>query len=193
LQTRRGPEPCTGRVPNVYRVRLLLVNFASLDLPRVMLMTCGRGKAAGLLAGSPCSRPNTTCLHPVPPAFAGTPRFLAPRRNRPRLRFRHEKGTRWGVNGDSDPSGSARQQQTSRRSTGSPRTGSQGEGSLATRQSARADERRPAAAPARPPQVRAELANRRPRTRAPHGEARSEKTEGRASARTASDRDRSTR
>jgi hypothetical protein len=31
----------------VYRVRLLWVNFASLDLPRVMPMTCGRGKAAG--------------------------------------------------------------------------------------------------------------------------------------------------
>jgi hypothetical protein len=56
--------------------------------------------------------------------------------------------TRWGVNGDSDPSGSARQQKTSRRSTGSPRAGSEGEGSLATRRSARADERRPAAAPA---------------------------------------------
>jgi len=32
------------------------------------------------------------CSPPSPPAFAGTPRFLAPRRNRPRLRFRHEKG-----------------------------------------------------------------------------------------------------
>jgi hypothetical protein len=49
--------------------------------------------------------------------------------------------SRWGVNGDSDASGSARQQQTSRRSTGSPRAGSEGEGSLATRRSARADER----------------------------------------------------
>jgi hypothetical protein len=59
------------------------------------------------------------------------------------------EGTRWGVNGDSDSSGSARQQQTSWRSTGSPRAGSEGEGSLATRRSARADERRPAATPAR--------------------------------------------
>src|SRR6266542_2114886 len=43
------------------------------------------------------------------------------------------KGTRWGVNGDSDPSGSARQQQQkSRRSTGSPRAGSEGDGTLAT-------------------------------------------------------------
>ena len=41
------------------------------------------------------------------------------------------------MNGDCDPSGSARQQQTSRRCTGSPRTGSEGEGSLATRRSAR--------------------------------------------------------
>src|SRR5215211_108717 len=93
------------------------------------------------------------------------------------------EGTRWGVNGDSDASGSARQQQTSRRSTGSPRAGSEGEGSLATRRSARADERRPATAPARPSQARAGRANRRPRTRAPHGEERSEKTGGRASAR----------
>jgi hypothetical protein len=36
-------------------------------------------------------------------------------------------------------------------------------------------------------------ASRRPRTRAPHGEERSEKTGGRTSARTASDRDRTTR
>jgi hypothetical protein len=103
------------------------------------------------------------------------------------------EGTRWGVNGDSDASGSARQQQTSRRSTGSPRAGSQGEGSLATRRSARADERRPAAAPAERSKTRAGRANRRPRTRAPYGEARSEKTEDRTSARTPSDRDRSTR
>jgi hypothetical protein len=100
------------------------------------------------------------------------------------------EGTRWGVNGDSDASGSARQQQTFRRSTGLPRAGSDGEGSLATGQSARADKRIPAPAPARPSQAQAGRANRRPRTRAPHGEERSEKTGGRASARTASDRDR---
>ena len=130
------------------------------------------------------------CPHPVPLTFARTPRFLAPRRSRPRLGLRHRAGTRWGVNGDSDPSGSARQQQTSRRSTGSPRAGSQGEGSLATRRSARADERRPATAPAERSKTRAGRASKRPRTRAPHGEERSEKTEDRTSARTASDRNR---
>ncbi len=31
----------------MYRVRLQLVNFASLDLPRVMPMTCGGDKVAG--------------------------------------------------------------------------------------------------------------------------------------------------
>jgi hypothetical protein len=59
-----------------------------------------------------------------PPPFAGTPRFLALRRKG----SRHAPGTRgtpWGVNGDSDPSQSARQQQKSRRSTGSPRAGSE--------------------------------------------------------------------
>jgi Replication-relaxation len=54
----------------------------------------------------------------------------------------------------------------------------EGEGSLATRRSARADERRPAAAPAEWSKTRAGRASRRPRTRAPHGEARSEKTGG---------------
>jgi hypothetical protein len=57
-------------------------------------------------------------------------------------------GTPWGVNGDSDPSRSARQQQMSRRSTGSPRAGSEGDGKLDVRRSARADERRSAATPA---------------------------------------------
>jgi hypothetical protein len=47
LQTRRGPEPSTGRVPNVYRVRPLWADLASLDLPRVMPTTCGRGETAG--------------------------------------------------------------------------------------------------------------------------------------------------
>lgn len=132
------------------------------------------------------------CPHSAPRALAGTPRLLAPRRIAspwPQAR----EGTRWGVNEDSDLSGSARQQQTSRRSTGSPRAGSQGEGSLATRRSARADERRPAAAPARPSQARAGG-----RTDGPEPghlmarSARSRREAGRALGRR-SDRDRSTR
>jgi hypothetical protein len=54
--------------------------------------------------------------------------FSRPPRKQPRLWPRAREGTRWGVNGDSDPSGSTRQQQKSRRSTGSPRAGSEGDG-----------------------------------------------------------------
>jgi hypothetical protein len=131
------------------------------------------------------------CLHPVPLPLPGLHVFspldeiglaLASGTRRDSM------GSEWGLGalriGSTTPDVSAIHW--------SPRAGSQGEGSLATRRSARADERRPAAAPAERSKTRAGRANRRPRTRAPHGEERSEKTGGRASARTANDRDRST-
>ena len=54
LADRRGPKPFAGRVPNVYRVRPLWADLASLDLPRVMPMTCGRGKPLVRESPKPC-------------------------------------------------------------------------------------------------------------------------------------------
>jgi hypothetical protein len=102
-------------------------------------------------------------------------------------------GTRWRVNGDSDPSGSARQRDVSaihcvaagrlRRRGQSRHPGSRlGLTSGDPRQ--QLGDR-----PRREPDGRTDG----PRTRAPHGEERSEKTGGRRIGQTASDRDRGTR
>jgi len=49
----------------VYRVRLPVADFASLDFPRVMPMTCGRGKAAGVGNPPVGSRSGRECPEPA--------------------------------------------------------------------------------------------------------------------------------
>jgi hypothetical protein len=98
--------------------------------------------------------------------------------------------TRWGVNGDSDPSRSARQQKKSRRSTGSTRAGSEDDGTLATGGRLRLTSGDP-----RRHRCDGQDAGRTRRTDGSEPghlieEARSEETGGRASARTACGRDR---
>ena len=95
---------------------------------------------------SPTWRQPPRCLL-VPPVRMIRPRASVPTRSPSGLPGLHvfspstkaaspwlqaRRGTRWGVIGDSDPSGSARQLKKSRRSTGSPRAGSEGDGKLAT-------------------------------------------------------------
>jgi hypothetical protein len=86
-----------------------------------------RGRVSTRLADRHVDRIPT----PVPLRLPGLPVF-SPFGGRGLAMLQARGGTPWGVNGDSDPSRSARQQQTSRRSTGSPRAGSEGDGKLAT-------------------------------------------------------------
>jgi hypothetical protein len=67
------------------------------DAPRFGTRASGRELRAPTLLQMPDVAGH--CPHSVPPAFAGTPRFLAPRRNRPRLRSgtsRNSMGSEWG-------------------------------------------------------------------------------------------------
>ena len=63
-------------------------------------------------------RPGHRCNRLPWHGYAGDSTFSRPLTKSASPSLQAREGTRWGVNGDSDASGSARQQQTSRRSTG---------------------------------------------------------------------------
>jgi hypothetical protein len=178
---RHDPERHPHRL--AHQIEALAFNVTTTPVGDRLSVTC-ETLASDAGRGRPLSPP-------VPPCVCRDSTFSRPSTKSASPSLQAREGSRWGVNGDSDASRSARQQQTSRRSTGSPRAGSGGEASLAGGRLGltSGDPRQHR----RPFQARAGPASRRPRTRAPHGEARSEKTGGRASARTASDRDPSTR
>jgi len=128
-----------------------------------------------------------------PPPFPRDSTFSRPSTEAALAFVQTRARTRWGVIGEPYPSGSAREQDKSRRSTWFLRAGSEGDGRFATGdrlgQTSGGPQRYRRDGPRREPDER----GTRPRTRAPHGEARSEETAGRTIARRASGRDRSTR